>query len=87
MFEASPSKKFENPISKIIRAKRAGAVAEVVELPSKLKALSTNSSIGKKKKKSRDTELSKSVISGNRNKHRIQILAGCSVCPSTLRDY
>jgi hypothetical protein len=41
--------KKQDPISKIIRAKRAGAVTQVVEcLPSKCKVLNSNPNTGKK---------------------------------------
>jgi hypothetical protein len=45
MVQASLGKK-PNPISKIIRAKEAGVIAQAVDqLPNKCKALSSNSSI------------------------------------------
>jgi hypothetical protein len=51
-FKDSPSKQFETPISKIIRAKWFGGVTQVVEyLLCKYKALSSKSSLTKKKKK------------------------------------
>jgi hypothetical protein len=54
MFQSSLGYK-HNPISKINKAKRAGGMAQVVEsLPSKFRAMSSNPSTTKKKKRIND---------------------------------